>query len=229
MSDAPQGSGWWQASDGRFYPPEQHPDARPTQPVTPVPPPPQQSWVAPAPAAQATWGQAPQQQPAPKGNKGVVWLVAGVAALVVLLIGVAIGAAGSDQGNPADTQAAEVAPGTEATTTAPPQTTLAPTTVAPETTTAPTTTVPAPPSPAPAAAPVSLMPSVVCMNLQAAQDLIQTTGVFFSRSFDATGAGRAQVVDSNWVVVSQDPAPGTPITEGQANLGAVKYGEPSPC
>lgn len=25
MSDAPQGPGWWQASDGRFYPPEQLP------------------------------------------------------------------------------------------------------------------------------------------------------------------------------------------------------------
>jgi hypothetical protein len=67
------------------------------------------------------------------------------------------------------------------------------------------------------------------MNLQAAQDLIQTTGVFFSRSFDATGQGRAQVIDSNWIVVSQDPPPGSPITEGSANLGAVKYGEPNPC
>jgi hypothetical protein len=67
------------------------------------------------------------------------------------------------------------------------------------------------------------------MNLQDAQDLIQTTGVFFSQSFDATGQGRMQLVDSNWIVVSQDPAPGTPITEGSANLGAVKFGEPSPC
>ena len=27
MSMSPQGSGWWQASDGRWYPPEQHPSA----------------------------------------------------------------------------------------------------------------------------------------------------------------------------------------------------------
>lgn len=27
MSDAPQGEGWWQASDGRWYAPEQHPNA----------------------------------------------------------------------------------------------------------------------------------------------------------------------------------------------------------
>lgn len=32
MSDMPQGAGWWQASDGRWYPPEQHPDFRATLP-----------------------------------------------------------------------------------------------------------------------------------------------------------------------------------------------------
>lgn len=73
------------------------------------------------------------------------------------------------------------------------------------------------------------MPSVVCMNLQAAQDLIQTAGVFYSRSEDATGRGRSQVVDRNWVVVSQRPAPGTPIGEGDAVLSVVKVGEPTDC
>ena len=43
MSDAPQGPGWWQASDDRWYPPESHPDARqhpggpPTSPGPPGP------------------------------------------------------------------------------------------------------------------------------------------------------------------------------------------------
>jgi len=73
------------------------------------------------------------------------------------------------------------------------------------------------------------MPDVVCMNLQDAQDLIQTTGVFFSRSEDATGQGRLQVIDSNWQVVEQTPAPGSPIGEGDAVLSVVKYGESSPC
>ncbi|MCX0272611.1 hypothetical protein NLM24_18255 [Nocardia zapadnayensis] len=73
------------------------------------------------------------------------------------------------------------------------------------------------------------MPAVVCMNLQAAQDLIQTTGVFYSRSEDATGRGRSQVVDRNWVVVAQRPAPGTPIGEGDAVLSVVKVGEPTDC
>jgi hypothetical protein len=55
------------------------------------------------------------------------------------------------------------------------------------------------------------MPNVVCMNLQQAQDTIQTTGVFFSRSQDGTGQGRSQFIDSNWVVVAQTPPPGTPF------------------
>jgi len=93
------------------------------------------------------------------------------------------------------------------------------------TTAAPTTAAPTTAAPPPLAA----MPAVVCMNLQEAQDLIQTTGVFYSKSFDATGNGRMQVVDSNWIVVSQDPAPGEPIGEGTPNLGAVKSGEPNLC
>ncbi|MGC0366160.1 hypothetical protein ABH922_004144 [Rhodococcus sp. 27YEA15] len=123
---------------------------------------------------------------------------------------------------------------TEATTTSsrPPITTssAAPATTTPEpvviTPEASTTGAPPPAAPAPAAA---LMPNVVCMNLQAAQNKIQDAGVFYSRSKDATGAGRRQVVDSNWVVVAQNPSPGTPFGEGDAVLSAVKIGEPNPC
>lgn len=87
-------------------------------------------------------------------------------------------------------------------------------------------------SPAATPAPVAVaavMPSVVCMNLQAAQDAIQDAGVFFSRSADATGAGRRQVVDSNWIVVGQTPPAGATVGEAEAVLSAVKIGEPSPC
>jgi beta-lactam-binding protein with PASTA domain len=74
------------------------------------------------------------------------------------------------------------------------------------------------------------MPNVMCMNLQDAQDKIQTTGVFHSRSHDATGKNRHQVLDSNWQVVGQSPPVGTPIGEGDAVLEVVKYGEsPNPC
>ncbi len=117
---------------------------------------------------------------------------------------------------------------TETSTMAPPQ--------APATYALPTTTRPVPPpvetrtpaSDSPAD-PAALMPNVVCMNLQAAQNRIQDAGVFFSRSTDASGQGRSQILDSNWIVVAQTPDPGTPITEGDAVLSAVKIGEPSPC
>lgn len=77
--------------------------------------------------------------------------------------------------------------------------------------------------------PTAVMPNVVCMNLQAAQDVIQDAGVFYSRSVDATGAGRAQVWDRNWVVVSQTPAAGALIGEGDALLSVVKEDEYSGC
>ncbi|WP_245717626.1 PASTA domain-containing protein [Nocardia jejuensis] len=79
------------------------------------------------------------------------------------------------------------------------------------------------------AAPAAIMPDVVCANLQDAQNTIQKAGVFYSRSKDATGAGRMQVMDRNWIVVAQSPAPGTPFTEGEAVLSVVKYGEPNQC
>lgn len=75
----------------------------------------------------------------------------------------------------------------------------------------------------------ALMPDVMCMNLQQAQNEIQDHGVFFSRSEDATGQGRMQMVDSNWQVVGQVPEAGTPIGEFEAVLFVVKFGEPSPC
>ncbi len=74
----------------------------------------------------------------------------------------------------------------------------------------------------------SVMPNVVCMNLQDAQDTIQDAGVFFSKSVDGTGQDRSQIIDSNWIVTAQTPRPGSPIGEGDAVLTVVKYGEPAP-
>ena len=75
----------------------------------------------------------------------------------------------------------------------------------------------------------AIMPDVVCQNLQDAQDEIQRAGVFFSRSDDASGQGRAQLIDRNWIVVAQTPAPGSPVGEAEAILSAVKIGEPNDC
>ncbi len=97
------------------------------------------------------------------------------------------------------------------------------------TTNSPLATTPVAAEVTPAAAP-AIMPNVVCMNLQDAQDTIQSSGVFFSRSADATGAGRRQLVDSNWIVVDQTPSAGSPFGgEIEAVLSAVKIGEPNPC
>ncbi|MGW0246055.1 hypothetical protein ACWDYH_05380 [Nocardia goodfellowii] len=84
------------------------------------------------------------------------------------------------------------------------------------------------PPPTTAAAPVA-MPSVVCLNLQAAQNAIQAAGVWYSRSTDATGRGRMQLSDRNWIVVAQSPAPGVLIGEGDAVLSVVKTNEPNSC
>lgn len=73
------------------------------------------------------------------------------------------------------------------------------------------------------------MPNVVCMNLQDAQDKIQKVGVFYSKSVDATGKGRHQMLDRDWIVVSQVPAPGAGFGEGDATLSVVKTSEDSRC
>ncbi|WP_246002889.1 PASTA domain-containing protein [Nocardia tenerifensis] len=89
---------------------------------------------------------------------------------------------------------------------------------------------PPPPSPARQVPAASVpMPNVVCMNLQAAQNKIQEAGVWYSRSTDATGKGRRQVLDANWIVVAQTPNPGVLIGEGDAVLSVVKNGEPNSC
>ena len=135
---------------------------------------------------------------------------------------------GSDQAAPATEPAA-----TEATTAEPTTGSTTPATL-PATVPATVAATPAPTLPPPTAAPVtapvqSLMPNVMCMNLQDAQDLIQTVGVFFSQSVDATGQGRSQIIDSNWQVVAQTPEVGTPFGEGDAVLAVVKIGEqPNP-
>ncbi len=101
-----------------------------------------------------------------------------------------------------------------------------------------TVTVAAPPSAAPTEAPAPVaptteapapvkvpMPDVTGMNLQAAQDKIQEAGVFLSHSWDASGAGRMQVLDRDWVVVAQTPSAGELIGEGDATLAVLKIGE----
>ncbi|MTJ65489.1 PASTA domain-containing protein [Nocardia seriolae] len=126
--------------------------------------------------------------------------------------------------HPTTTSAKTTSSAAVATTTpaAVPSTSVSP--IPPAITAAPTAT-----TTAPAAEAAAIMPSVVCMNLQDAQNKIHEAGVFYSRSKDATGKGRHQVIDRNWLVVAQNLAPGTPFGEGDAILSVVKYGEPNNC
>jgi hypothetical protein len=84
----------------------------------------------------------------------------------------------------------------------------------------------------PAAAKQWVMPNLVGSNLQQAQDQMQKlTGdpVFLTRSHDATGKSRHQVLDSNWKVCSQNVAAGAQITRDSAiDFGAVKNEESCP-
>lgn len=72
------------------------------------------------------------------------------------------------------------------------------------------------------------MPRVVCLDLQAAQDALRAAGFYVLTSSDAIGQGRQQLVDRNWVVVSQsEPAGSTPDPTTRIDLGVVKFGEPT--
>lgn len=72
------------------------------------------------------------------------------------------------------------------------------------------------------------VPNVVCLDLQKAQDTLQAAGFYLLGSEDATGQGRQQLVDRNWVVVSQSASPGSsPDPKTKITLGAVKLGEPT--
>lgn len=131
MSDASQGYGWWQAADGKWYPPEAHPDYRP---ATPAYRPPTQSY-----------SQVLQAGPAPTPKKPLWrrwWFIATAALLVVVVIaGIAappkdeettantlapvVGSVGTDATAPVasePTAASSTAPATSPPVTAPPAT-----------------------------------------------------------------------------------------------------------
>jgi hypothetical protein len=71
MSDATQGPGWWQASDGKWYPPEQHPDyTPPTQAADAIPPTAATPTTPPVPPSSPDPTQAMAPVPPPPGPAG---------------------------------------------------------------------------------------------------------------------------------------------------------------
>ena len=71
-----------------------------------------------------------------------------------------------------------------------------------------------------------VMPKVVGMNLQLAQDLLQSKGSFILDQEDFKGLGRIQVIDSNWQICAQSPSAGKRvITSTLVKLSSVKLTE----
>jgi hypothetical protein len=73
-----------------------------------------------------------------------------------------------------------------------------------------------------------VLPNVVCMDLQAAEDRLQQAGFTDVRSADGSGQARIQIIDRNWVVTAQSPAAGhRQPAATRVVLTSVKYGEPT--
>ena len=71
-----------------------------------------------------------------------------------------------------------------------------------------------------------VMPNVIGMNLQLAQDLLQSKGSYLVDQEDFKGLGRFQLIDSNWKVCSQAPAAGKKVlTSTLVTLSSVKLSE----
>ncbi|TDW21421.1 PASTA domain-containing protein [Kribbella kalugense] len=88
------------------------------------------------------------------------------------------------------------------------------------------TTVTAAPSSAQPSVQSGVVPNVVGMNHQLAQDTMQAAGFYNLAEEDATGQGRLLINDRNWVVVTQTPAGGTHAApDTKITLRSKKIGE----
>lgn len=75
---------------------------------------------------------------------------------------------------------------------------------------------------------LGVVPNVVCMNLQDAQNAMQRSGFFNLGSADGGGQGRMQILDRDWVVIAQSVRAGSkPKLTQRIVLTSVKYGEPT--
>jgi hypothetical protein len=71
-----------------------------------------------------------------------------------------------------------------------------------------------------------VVPKVTCMNLQDAQNTLQSAGFFNLASVDGLGQGRQQILDRDWLVTKQSAVAGSrPKLLTRIVLTAVKYGE----
>jgi hypothetical protein len=158
------------------------------------------------------------------GHRGRDWkkiaIIGGVALVAIVIVAMAVGGSGGRSADPAALASASPTPSAAESETvvtpaptrrepAPASTTEAPSTSATERDAPPAT---------------ATVPDVVGKDLQTAQEELfpplRTTSV------DATGQGRVQLLDSNWVVVRQEPAAGTTVPVfTDIKLFVVKPGE----
>lgn len=71
-----------------------------------------------------------------------------------------------------------------------------------------------------------VMPRVIGMNLQLAQDLLQSKGSYFMDQTDYKKLGRWQILDRNWKVCAQSPSAGKKLPVSTVvTLASVKLTE----
>jgi beta-lactam-binding protein with PASTA domain len=66
------------------------------------------------------------------------------------------------------------------------------------------------------------VPNGVGLNYQQAQDAWRGAGLHVSPATDASGAHRLPIIDSNWVVLSQNPPAGATVAVGSFIVATVK-------
>jgi hypothetical protein len=72
------------------------------------------------------------------------------------------------------------------------------------------------------------LPDVVGLHLDKAKEKLDETGFDSVSSRDASGKDRSQIVDGNWNVCRQDPAPGPSDKDARVVLDVVKNSETCP-
>ena len=73
---------------------------------------------------------------------------------------------------------------------------------------------------------IAVVPDVVGLNHQLAQDTLQASGFYLLDEQDATEQGRMLLYDRNWVVVSQSVPAGTSVpADTMITLSSKKIGE----
>jgi len=78
------------------------------------------------------------------------------------------------------------------------------------------------PAPAPTLDEMIVVPNGVGLDYQSAQDLWRAAGLHVLPAKDALGANRLPIIDSNWVVLAQDPEAGAVVPRGSFIRATVK-------